>query len=202
MKKLILILSVATVALMLVFAGGHLANRLSPNPNVTIVEVSRARGYNSLKELVTSPYTNAIVRGVVIDAKSYREKPQEPTRGPGLIFTDYLLEVQLVVKGSLKVSDVITIHQTGGAVDGETMIVRDDPPLCVGDTLILFLHEYEPGKYYIEAGPQGRFVIQNGLVYSLGEVYEPAEAMTRPFKTYGQSETQFINSIISILKQE
>jgi hypothetical protein len=137
----------------------------------------------------------------VIDAKSYVEKLHEPTRGPGLIFTDYILEAQLVLKGSLEVTGTITVHQTGGTVGGETMTVWDDPPLRVGDALVLFLHEYEPGKYYIEAGPQGRFTIQDGLVYSLGEIHEAAEAMTPPFRTCGQGESQFISGIESALKQ-
>jgi hypothetical protein len=175
--------------------------RLSPGSNATVTEVSWARGHSSLKELVISPYTTVIVKGVVIDAESYVEKLHEPTLGPGLIFTDYIFEVQLVLKGSLKVTDAITIHQTGGTVGGETAIVWDDPPLRVGDALVLFLHEYEPGKYYIEAGPQGRFTIRDGLVYSLGEMYEPADAMTHPFRTCGQGESQFIGSIESALIQ-
>jgi hypothetical protein len=177
-RRLVSLLSPATIMLTLVLAGGQLMTRSSPGPNATVTEVCWARGYGSLKELVISPYTTTIVEGVVIGAKSYVEKLHEPTCGPGLMFTDYVLEVQLVLKGSLRVKDTITIHQTGGTVGGETTIVWDDPPLHVGDTLILFLHEYEPGKYFIEAGPQGRFTIQVGLVYSLGEMHGPADATT------------------------
>jgi len=185
--------------MMLLLVGGQLANRLSPNARV--VELCWARGYNSLKELATSPYTTAIVKGVVVGARSYVENFHEPTCGSGLVFTDYLLKVQLVLKGSLEASDTITIRQTGGSIHEISTVVWDDPPLCVGDTLIVFLHEYESGKYYVEAGPQGRFIVRYGLVYSLGEIYEPAEAVTRPFKTHGQNELQFVSSIESALTQ-
>jgi len=199
--RLMLVLSPATIVLTLVLAGSSFLGHSNPGSSAAVVNVCWARGYGSLKELVASPYTTVIVKGVVIEAKSYVEGLHEPTRGPGLIFTDYLLEVQLVLKGSLNVSDVITIHQTGGTIGEAVMTVWDDPPLSVGDALILFLYEYEPGKYYIEGGPQGRFILRDGLVYSLGEIHEPAEAVTRPFKIHGQSELQFIHSIESALKQ-
>jgi hypothetical protein len=198
-RRFISILSPATIVLTLVLAGSLLTNRSNSGSNVTIIDASWARGYGSLKELAISPYTTVVVKGVVIGAESYVETLREPTLGPGLVFTDYVLEVQLVLKGSLKVSDTITIHQTGGTVGGYTMVVWDDPPLRVGDVLILFLHECEPGKYFIEGGPQGRFTIRDGSVYSLGEMHAPADDGTGSFRTYGQSESQFIGSIESAL---
>lgn len=198
-RRFISILSPATIVLTLVLAGSLLTNRSNSGSNATIIDVSWARGYGSLKELAISPYTTVVVKGVVIGAESYVETLREPTLGPGLVFTDYVLEVQLVLKGSLKVSDTITIHQTGGTVGGYTMVVWDDPPLHVGDTLVLFLHEYEPGKYFIEGGPQGRFTIRDGSVYSLGEIHAPADDGTGSFRTYGQSESHFISGIESAL---
>ena len=186
-----LVLTLASVLLL----SGLWCMLLSPTTNVTVVRVSWHSGYGSLQELTNA--SDAIVEGVVIDAESYKEELDE--HGCDLIFTDYSFKVQLVIKGSLKRSDVITIHQTGGTVGEQTLIVCDDPLFRIGETLILFLHEYD-GIYFTLCGPQGRFIVQNGLVYSSGETYKSAEGLTRALKTNGQSEEQFVDTIKSALK--
>ncbi|MFL6116488.1 MAG: hypothetical protein ACJ786_34795, partial [Catenulispora sp.] len=37
----------------------------------------------------------------------------------------------------------------------------EDPVFTVGEAATLFLHEYEPGKYYVIGGPNGRFKTTN-----------------------------------------
>ncbi|WP_052849515.1 hypothetical protein [Streptomyces avicenniae] len=52
----------------------------------------------------------------------------------------------------------IDVLQTGGEADGVTLEFEGDTPLAEGDTVLLFLEEFEPGEYYITGGPQGQLV--------------------------------------------
>ena len=58
----------------------------------------------------------------------------------------------------------LTLHQTGAKVGNTLYQIDDDPLFQVGEQHILFLHEYQPGDYFVLGGPSGRFVIQNGAV--------------------------------------
>lgn len=172
----------------------------SINPSNTYSKVRYGMGswpikYNSLRELTISSNVDVIVIGVIMNAESYEEKAIDASEAH-LICTKYSFKVQCVLKGPQDL-DVIEIHQTGGTINGETLILLDDPPMHVDDVLILFLHEWEPSKYYIEGGPQGRFVVKDGKVYSLGEIEHSAEALTSHLKTNGILLNQFIKSIVS-----
>jgi hypothetical protein len=60
------------------------------------------------------------------------------------------------------------LHQLGGTSYRQQqpvhMEVADDPLFTVGDQVLLFLHQYSPGHYFVEGGPSGRFSVVNGLV--------------------------------------
>jgi hypothetical protein len=73
----------------------------------------------------------------------------------------------------------VVITQTGA--DGKDEI-KDDPLFKSGEGYLLFLHEYEPGKYFVTGGPQGRYKIIGGKVYSMNhllpsETYFPPEGL-------------------------
>ena len=86
-------------------------------------------------------------------------------------------------------------------------MLLDDPLMQVGDVLILFLHSGEhhgePGKYAVEGGPQGRFIVKSGRVFALGEISVSADErvqqeinkMTKHLNTGGISEVEFIQQI-------
>ncbi len=200
-KKVSILFTTAATAVILVLAGSSLTKTSDSDSHVTYISATYARLYVSLEKMANSNYTDAIVEGVVVDARSGIHKVSDPS-GYGIIYTDYSFEVKLVLKGSLKPSDTILIRLTGGTVNGRTTVMREDPLLKVGETLILFLHQWESGKYFIEGGPQGRFIVQDGRVYSLGEIHKPAEVYAiNDIKAYGQSEEQFINRIKSIMHE-
>lgn len=84
-------------------------------------------------------------------------------------YTDFQFSVKrqlfkLGSKQSVANGAALSVHQTGGTVDGVLMQVDDDPLFKVGDSAILFLHQYAPGMYYVIGGPTGRFKVANDQV--------------------------------------
>jgi hypothetical protein len=86
--------------------------------------------------------------------------------------TDFDFRVDRVVKGNLKPQDTITIRQTGAQNSTFLIVVEEDPLLTQGETLLGFMR-YADGHdvHVIIGGPQGRFVVQNGLVNSMDNLY-------------------------------
>jgi hypothetical protein len=86
-------------------------------------------------------------------------------------YTDFTLTVNRVLfnhKQAL-VGNSVRLHQLGGTGRSSQqqavhMEVVDDPLFQVGDQVIVFLHEYSPGRYYVEGGPSGRFHINKDMV--------------------------------------
>ncbi len=63
------------------------------------------------------------------------------------------------------VPSTVTFHENGGKdQDGTMYIMEDDPLYQVGQHVVLFIEEYNPGKYVVAGGPTGRFVIENNSV--------------------------------------
>lgn len=83
--------------------------------------------------------------------------------------TDFTFAVYRVLgsrrDAGVRAGSSIIVHQTGGIVNGQTFVVRDDPRFRVSDKDILFLRQYAPGRYFVLGGPSGRFQIgPDGLV--------------------------------------
>lgn len=121
----------------------------------------------------------------------------------------YLFKPHWVVKG-LSTLRAIWVYQSGGITPlGETYVAFGNPLMQVGDVLILFLHEWAPRKYYVVGGPQGRFMVQGGRVYSIGEVYESpnelvqreVKGMTQHLHTGGVRELEFFRQLYAALNQ-
>jgi hypothetical protein len=72
-----------------------------------------------------------------------------------------------------------------------------DPPMQVGDELILFMHESArvdmPDGYVVVGGPQGRFIVKSARIYSVGDLYP--EARNTTLSIQGMDESSFIAAV-------
>jgi hypothetical protein len=105
---------------------------------------------------------DAVVVGTV-------EKAIATTSSGGIPFTDFNFSVDQWLKGSASAGTEILIHHTGGASTGATTEADGDPLLVPGESDVLYLHEYEPGKYFILGGPTGRNPVINGKVTAMAQ---------------------------------
>jgi hypothetical protein len=86
--------------------------------------------------------------------------------------TDFQFTVSRVLQDPakrLQGSSTLTLHQTGGTVGTTLYQVDDDPLFQTGEHVVLFLHEYQTGYYYVIGGPSGRFEVQNGTVKPIND---------------------------------
>ena len=89
----------------------------------------------------------------------------------GLPFTNALVEVEEWVKGGAE-DNQVTIHQTGGTLDGVAFLDEDNPLLEVGERGIFYLQKV-PAGYVTLSGPTGRMTIAEGKALPL-----PASTLT------------------------
>jgi hypothetical protein len=156
--------------------------------------VSWAEFYASINDLSTE--ADLIAVGTVKDIVGVTSDViGNPRWGPDILyFTDFAFSVEQVLKGPQDVGKVI-IHQTGAAGKRE---IWDDPLLKPGDEYVLFLHEYETGKYFILGGPQGRFQIIEGEVFSMNNILSPGIVSLPPgLDVKGMDEASFLESVIA-----
>ena len=178
----------------------HLTKPPSPTSNLKYM-ILFWEGYESVEPMAQAPEVDVIVRGTIKDVEY---------EGLGSnVESKYLFKPHWVVKG-LSTLRAIWVYQSGGITPlGETYVAFGDPLMQVGDFLILFLHEWAPRKYYVVGGPQGRFMVQGGQVYSIGEVYEsPNElvqrevtGVTRHLHTGGIREIEFFWQLHAALRE-
>ncbi|MEM3028681.1 MAG: hypothetical protein QXW09_00950 [Thermoproteota archaeon] len=87
-----------------------------------------------------------------------------------ITYTLSRLKVELVIKGESP-TGIITLSQTGGIEEeGIYCVVIEDPPLEVGEGVILFLNGNggsPPDNLYCYPGMFGRFEVVDGKVYSM-----------------------------------
>ena len=117
------------------------------------MNASWASQYSSLSELARD--ADAIVVGLV------KGVANRSTTGEALSFTDFDYVVEEWVSapaGVAMLPDAISIHQTGGIVNGRNVEVTGDPLLVPGERSVLFLRQYAPGQYFILGGPTGRLL--------------------------------------------
>lgn len=139
-------------------------------PTLQITEASWAKHYDSIDELCSDPDIGLIAIGEIdriIDVVA--SDPVNARWGPVyLYYTDFNFIIERVLEG--KDTKEIIIRQTGA--DGKWEI-SDDPLFKPGEKYVLFLREYEPGASCVLGGPQGRFKILEGRVYSMNYVLPP-----------------------------
>lgn len=126
---------------------------------IVSMDASWSVGYKDLKTLKAASTsivagTIAAVAGATLDTTT------------NIPYTDFTVALDTVVhdpKGRVHGMSV-TVHQTGGIVNGVLYQIGDDPLFQIGEHVILFLHEYEPGKFFVVGGPTGRFKVNSDVV--------------------------------------
>ncbi len=94
--------------------------------------------------------------------------------------TDFSIYVNETIKGNVSSGSTVLVRQVGEILpSNRTIEDQDDPMMIVGSNLVLFL-EYPRqtlngpimigAPLFITGGPQGRFLLRSGLVYSLDSI--------------------------------
>ena len=162
-----------------------------------VAGVSWATGYKGIEQLSAEADLIAVgtverVIGVTGDVIG------EVRWGPIMLyFTDFAFSVERALKGPQDVGEVL-IHQTGAA---GKMEVPDDPLLEPGDKYVVFLHEYETGKYLILGGPQGRFQIIENEVFSMNNILPGIGSPVPGLDVKGVEKASFVESVIASMGQ-
>ena len=86
------------------------------------------------------------------------------------------ISVDTVLYGQIETKNIV-LHQTGKVENTRTQLANH-PLLDENADLLLFLTEITPGEYSMTGGPQGHYQVQNGRVYSIGEIEERAKDTT------------------------
>ena len=159
------------------------------------VEACWANWYPDFESLMGN--FNLVVVGNVVESQL---DPQDPT------FTFHEVFVQEVIKDAsneVKKGNTVTIWQFGGiwapnaSAPPVPVEFRDSPLMKEGETSLLFLNHRDDGMY-AGVSPQTRFIVQNGMVYWLGAVYEHRNiAISKNLQIEGEG----LNEIISLLQQ-
>jgi hypothetical protein len=110
--------------------------------------------YNNIHDLAV--HSDVVAAGTVTKEIGHATDPNGITR------TDFEFTISRALKAAAgkppTPGSTITLHQTGGKdPSGNLVQAEDDPVFTMGEAATLFLHEYEPGKYYVIGGPNGRF---------------------------------------------
>jgi hypothetical protein len=131
----------------------------STNVHVVSLDASWAKLYHSITDLKQA--ADLVVQGTVTQV----QQTVSSTDGTPPS-TDFLFTVSKVLQDPAHRlhGTTLTLHQTGELVGNTLYQVDDDPLFQTGEQSILFLHEYQPGFYFVIGGPSGRFVIQKGTV--------------------------------------
>lgn len=188
-------LSVLLLAVLTIMAASCATAKGADSRQGYTVHASFAKGYGDLHSLKVGADLVVVGRvGSLLRTTSTPSRAGAPTAG--LIFSDYAFQVQQVLSGTLS-GATITVHQTGGTANGRTLELDNDPLLQVGQEDILFLH-HDPATntYYVIGGPQGRFVVINGLVSSLARAY-PKQHIQDSVDINQEPLADFVNAIRS-----
>ncbi|WP_370385137.1 hypothetical protein [Catenulispora sp. GAS73] len=139
--------------------------------------VSWAEHYDNIHDLTA--------HSTIVVAGSFTAVTKQTTSGnnPSTDFTFTVSKVLADKAQTTAAGSAITIHQTGGSMsDGTPVSTEDDPLFKVGETTVLFLHQYSPGHFYVVGGPNGRFETHAATTKSAGVAeVEPFNSETVQF---------------------
>lgn len=116
--------------------------------------------YGSVEELAKASDIVAVIKTTGAECSTQQ----------GIHFTTYDAQVKQLVYGTDEKN--IQIFMTGGIDEKEKMIyeLSDDPLMQINNEFLIFARKNDNGTYTILSGPQGRFEIKDGRVYSLNEI--------------------------------
>lgn len=144
--------STSRVQTLPVSQGQHYSRQVS-------IDASWSMSYKDLKSLKAA--STAVIEGSIGAVAS-----ATVDTATGIPYTDFALSIHNVVydpHGHVQGATAL-VHQTGGIVNNTLYQMDDDPLFQVGEHVVLFLHEYAPGKYFVVGGPTGRFEVRSGIV--------------------------------------
>jgi uncharacterized lipoprotein YehR (DUF1307 family) len=155
----------------------------------TSLDASWSEGFQSLSDMRKA--SDLIVSGEVVGVdKVTKHVLGEPRWGTEYLFlTDYKFRVDRVIKGASE--SLIVIRQTGAEGKQE---VTDDPLFRIGQQAVLFLRTGDSGTYMVAGGPQGRFIVLGGKVYSLNHV-RSSVTVPESLQVNGTSRDTFISNL-------
>ena len=160
----------------------------------TTSTTSWAMSYNNMDELCSDSYVDIIAFGEIDRIISVESEMLWPERNIYMYFTDFAFKIDRILKG--KAVEEVVVHQTG-AEDGK-MEISDDPLFKTGERYILFLHEYETGRYSVAGGPDGRFKVVGDKIYSMNYFLTPADiSLPEGLDVNGMLKDDFVESIIA-----
>lgn len=135
------------------------------------LQTSWARSYDDLRALKRD--ADVVIVGTVTSGAANADPSVGSSSTTPLIFTDFVVTVQDVLKGTASPATTVTIHQTGGTYGNITMEVGDDPLFQLGDQYVLFLREdtRSKGSFAVIGGPAGRFGVRSGRAVALSKLY-------------------------------
>lgn len=180
---------VMVTATSVIFAG---PNQNAPTPHE--MDVSWAYRYSSLTNLSQS--ADLIVYGTITNHTKTNTDPVT-----GITQSYFTFRIITVIKPAGSSLASINITQTGGTSKNGTLYqITDDPLMNQGNTLVLFLMKgTPPSLYHIAGGPQGRFVVESGKVYSLDVLFPNQVNEQLPASINGQSVADFLHTITTDL---
>ena len=127
-------------------------------PQTVTVHPSWAQYYRLMKDL--KQHSDFAVRGTISQIPAAVKSPD------GYVYSMVTVSVGHVLWNSQHktMPATIAVEQIGGEVENVTYVNPDDPLFKMNEQVILFLQEYQPGKFRITGGPSGRFTVTNGVV--------------------------------------
>lgn len=165
MKRTISILLCSFLAIALCVFFSACANK-TDDVEVTLT-ASWEHAYSGFEELYDSADAVAMIKVIS------HEQKEEIEGSTSLLMTYYDVEVNDIIKGTIPKR--IVIPMTGGVSNGKTIQISDDPLMQDGESYIVFVDLNPRGTYTVLGGPQGRYIVEGGKVYSLDKRYEAVQ---------------------------
>lgn len=110
--------------------------------------------------------SSLVIRGKVVDQSGAFQITPVFGDSPSN-FTDYLLQVEEVLRGNANPKDIVSVRIQGGLVDKLNVIVEDSPNFNIGDEVLVFMYQPNMGSgyntegdyYYVLGVNQGAFYL-------------------------------------------
>lgn len=195
-KKNTLILTICLITLSSMLLGcSNNENTKEDEYEKVPMSASWSYNYGSVEELSKASDLIAIIK--IKDTKS-----DDTYSSLNVMQTVYSAEIEQLIYGTdQKTIDVV---MTGGIDDNAKKIyeVCDDPLMKKNDEFLIFAQQNENGTYTILSGPQGRFEINDGNVYSLNVSNNQVKANNNGsnIKVDGEKEEEFIKKVAQYKK--